>query len=272
MNRQKIRMIVLAVLLVAGGGYLWLQQSASAVKPAQTTNTAKKPLVPTASKKPTAGATTPTAAAKPGSTPTAPVNAANKVAPVPQPKTAAAAPTATPTSAKPSPAVQPLPAASTATAKPAPVPTPVAASAPTAAPASSPVPVETASWQAQLQKGAYLAEKIRPRLPEGTDLVTAAAGFRDLQQFVATVNASHNLTLSFDELKRRVVTDRKGLASAIDAMKKVSSATIEEQRAEYEARGLIQEAKRHPLPPAPAPRAVSTKEPAKKPIRTRAGV
>jgi hypothetical protein len=133
-------------------------------------------------------------------------------------------------------------------------------------------PVEAASWQDQLRKGAYLAENLRPRLPEGTDLIVAAAGFRDLQQFVATVTASHNLKLSFDELKRRVVTDRKGLASAIDAMKKVASATIEEQRAEYEARGLIQESTRHPLPAAPAPKAVSTKEPAKKPIRTRAGV
>ena len=256
MNRQKIRMIVLALLLVAGGGYLWLQQSASAVKPAQT-NTAKKPLVPTANKKPTAAAT-------------APVTAANTVAPVSQAKPAAATPV-TATSAKPTPAPQPLPAPSAAAAKPAPMPPPVAPVS-TPAPAAVAVPGETASWQDQLQKGAYLAEAIRPRLPQGTDLVTAAAGFRDLQQFVATVTASHNLTLSFDELKRRVVTDRKGLASAIDGMKKVASATIEEQRAEYEARGLIQEAKRHPLPPAPAARAVSTKEPAKKPIRTRAGV
>lgn len=262
MNR-KIRMIVLAVLLVAGGGYLWLQQSATAVKPAQTTNAAaKKPLAPTATK-------TAAAATKPAPGATAPVNAASKPAPVPQANATAPA-------AKPAAVPQPQPAASAASAKPAPAAVPASAPAPVTPPAQAALastPVEEASWHEQLQKGAFLAETVRPRLPEGTDLVMAAAGFRDLQQFVATVNASHNLKLSFDELKRRVVTDRKGLASAIDAMKKVASATIEEQRAEYEARGLIQEAKRHPLPPAPAPRAVSTREPAaKKPIRSRAGV
>ena len=100
----------------------------------------------------------------------------------------------------------------------------------------------------------------------------AANGFRDLQQFVATATAAHNLKLDFEELKRRVVTDRKGLASAIDAMKKVASATIEEQRAEYEARGLIQEARRQPAPAAPAAgaRTAATKEQPKK-LRTPSG-
>jgi hypothetical protein len=272
MNRQKIRMIVLAVLLVAGGAYLWMQQSASAVKPAQTAKpAANKPLAPTATKAPAAK---PAAAPAPGAA--AAANTANKPAAVPQAKAAAPAPAAAAApvpAAKPAPVPQAHPAVNTASAKPAAASPAAAASAP-AAPAPAPMapPVEAASWQDHLQKGAYLAERLRTRLPEGTDLVAASAGFSDLQQFAATVNAAHNLKLNFDELKRRVVTDRKGLASAIDAMKKVASATIEEQRAEYEARGLIQEAKRHPLPAAPAPRTVSTKAPAKKPIRSRAGV
>jgi hypothetical protein len=132
--------------------------------------------------------------------------------------------------------------------------------------------VATAPWQDKLQKGAYLSEKLRPRLPENTDLLAASAGFRDLQQFVATVNAAHNLNLSFEELKRRVVTDRKGLASAIDGMKKVASATIEEQRAEYDARGLIQEANRQPAPPPPPPvTKAATKPQPKKPFRAQSG-
>ena len=141
------------------------------------------------------------------------------------------------------------------------VPAPVAAA-----------PVVPGSWQEQLQKGSYLAEKLRARLPEGTEPLVASDGFRDLQQFVATATASHNLKLNFEELKRRVVTDKKGLGSAIDAMRKVASATIEEQRAEYEARGLIQEAKRQPAPPAPAAKAATPKERSKKPARAQSGI
>jgi hypothetical protein len=244
MNRKNIRVIGLVALVVAAGAYVWAQRSASTVKPAQTSTVAvKKPGAATAAK------TTAKSAAS------APAPANKKI------------PNATPAAKGPAPKAAAVDArmASLVGAKPA----AVAPAAPIAAPPV--VPALAASWRDHLQKGAYLAEKLRPRLPDGADLIVASAGFRDLQQFVSAVTAAHNLNLNFDELKRRVVTDGKGLAPAIDAMKRVASATIEEQRAEYEARGLIQEAKRQPAPPAPAAKNASTKPQAKKPFRAPSG-
>lgn len=255
MNRQRIRVIALAALVVAAGAYVWAQRTASTVKPAPTTAAAvKKP-----------GAVTPQA-----KTPAPAANARAASAPVtPAAKGPARAPVA---ATKPPAAVAAkTPAAPPVASPPAPVSAkPPVASAVAAAPVPA-APLVTVSWQDQLQKGTYLGEKLKTRLPEGTDLLVASNGFRDLQQFVAAVTAVHNLQLNFDELKRRVVTDGKGLAHAIDAMRKVASATIEEQRAEYEARGLIQEARRHPAPAVPA-KAATTKPQPKKPARMPSGV
>ena len=38
-------------------------------------------------------------------------------------------------------------------------------------------------------------------MPTGTDLQSAAGGFRNLGQFVAAVHVSHNLDIPFDQLK-----------------------------------------------------------------------
>ena len=68
--------------------------------------------------------------------------------------------------------------------------------------------------QQKLQRNTNLAAKLRSRLPAGTDLMAAAAGFRNLGQFVATVNASYNHGLSFVELKHRVVDQGMSLGQA----------------------------------------------------------
>lgn len=52
-----------------------------------------------------------------------------------------------------------------------------------------------------LARNTQLATKLSGLLPAGTDLQTAAAGFRNLGQFVAAVHVSHNLGISFDQLK-----------------------------------------------------------------------
>jgi len=269
MNRQRIRVIALVGLVVAAGAYVWAQRSASTVKPAPTTNAAvKKPGAVTPGAKPTAPAANPGAAAANAKTASAPLVPGSKGT-APAPGAASTSPATVPAK---TPAAVPPPAAAAVNSKTLPPNahgTPAVASAP-AAPVPA-APVVLASWQDHLQKGAFLAERLKPRLPEGTDLMVASNGFRDLQQFVAAVTASDNLKLDFEELKRRVVTDGKGLAHAIDAMRKVASATIEEQRAEYEARGLIQEARRHPLPPAPAVKTAVKPQP-KKPARTQSGI
>lgn len=255
MNRQKIRVIALAAVLMGAGAYVWAQRAATTVKPAHTSNAAvkkpanvtqpvKTPVAAPNTRNAAAAASTPAAARTPASSPAATADA----------RSAARAADAR--------------LASKVNAKTAATPVAATSAAAALAPAAPLV-----SWQDTLQKGSYLAEKLRPRLPEGTDALAASGGFRDLQQFVAAAIAAHNLTLDFPELKRRVLTDGKGLAAAIDAMKKVASATIEEQRAEYEARGLIQEAQRQPAPAAKAAvsKADSSGDQPKKPVRAKSG-
>lgn len=52
-----------------------------------------------------------------------------------------------------------------------------------------------------LTQNTKLASKLQALLPPGTDLQTAAAGFKNLGQFVAAVHVSKNLGIPFDQLK-----------------------------------------------------------------------
>ena len=94
--------------------------------------------------------------------------------------------------------------------------------------------------QQKLQKNTNLAGKLQPRLPPGTDLNTAAAGFRNLGQFVAAVNVSNNLGLDFTTLKTAMVTDGKSLGQAIQSQKGTTvNATEQAHRAERDADTII---------------------------------
>jgi hypothetical protein len=96
--------------------------------------------------------------------------------------------------------------------------------------------------QQKLKQNTNLAAKLESQLPKGTDLMAASAGFKNLGQFVAAVNVSNNLGLSFDDLKMKIVTDNMSLGQAIQAVRPLTaSPTIEAQRAEYDARGMIAE-------------------------------
>jgi hypothetical protein len=53
----------------------------------------------------------------------------------------------------------------------------------------------------QLMQNTQLASKLSSLLPSGTDLQTAASGFKNLGQFVAAVHVSHNLGIPFAQLK-----------------------------------------------------------------------
>lgn len=125
--------------------------------------------------------------------------------------------------------------------------------------------------QQKLAKNTNLTAKLTSRLPAGTDLMAASAGFRNLGQFVAAVNASNNLGVSFTQLKAKMVSGGLSLGQAIQAVRPLTaSATIEAQRAEYDARGMIAESELTPQAPAPTPVATSTsskKAKAKTPAR-----
>ena len=79
--------------------------------------------------------------------------------------------------------------------------------------------------QQKLKKNTNLAAKLQGRLPAGTDLMTAAAGFRNLGQFVSTVNASYNHGLSFPELKKRIVVQGMSLGQASKDMRQTTTTT-----------------------------------------------
>lgn len=94
--------------------------------------------------------------------------------------------------------------------------------------------------QQKLQKNTNLASKLQGRLPQGTDLLLAADGFRNLGQFVAAVNVSNNLGIPFTELKARMVDDGLSLGQAIQAERNdMTNVTTIVQRAERDAQVII---------------------------------
>ena len=91
---------------------------------------------------------------------------------------------------------------------------------PTTTPPTTTTSTETLSpVQQKLKKNTNLAAKLSSRLPAGTDLMTAAAGFKNLGQFVSTVNASYNQKLSFEGLKTRIVDEGMSLGQAMKDMR-----------------------------------------------------
>lgn len=63
-----------------------------------------------------------------------------------------------------------------------------------------------------------LAAQLSPLLPAGTTLASAAAGFKNEGQFIATLHVAKNLDVPFAELKDRV-TAGQSLGAAIHDLK-----------------------------------------------------
>lgn len=123
--------------------------------------------------------------------------------------------------------------------------------------------------QEKLKKNTNLAAKLTSRLPEGTDLMLASAGFRNLGQFVAAVNVSNNLKIPFTQLKTKMVTDGLSLGQAIQALKPTASSTIESQRAEYDAKGMISESELEPQNTSTSTTPVTTSSKIKAKVKTK---
>jgi len=115
---------------------------------------------------------------------------------------------------------------------------PVAAQRATRTPQPKPRVTQSVVQQ-ELQRNAIVREVVRVRLPEGANLNSAAGGFRRLELFVATVNASSNLGISFSELKRRIVNDGMTLGQAIQDIRPTSKYWTEARRAEEDAAATI---------------------------------
>ena len=204
-----------------------------------------KPLRPTTSVKPVK---------------TKPPSAPKAMKPASAPKVAKTAKATHGSSAKVAKTVTPAPVKVAKTGKVAPAK--VATTAPEATTTPGAIPLTPV--QEKLKKNTNLASKLTTRLPAGTDLMAASAGFRNLGQFVAAVNVSSNLGIPFDQLKTKMVTDGKSLGQAIQVLKPVASATIEAQHAEYDARGMIADSEQQPLVSASTTTTSKTKPKAKK--------
>jgi hypothetical protein len=96
--------------------------------------------------------------------------------------------------------------------------------------------------QQLLAKNENLAAKLQSRLPAGTDLQQAAAGFRNLGQFVAAVNVSKNLGIPFPDLKAAMTgPDAVSLGQAIQQLRPMVDSETETTRAERDASTLIRD-------------------------------
>ena len=82
-----------------------------------------------------------------------------------------------------------------------------------------------------------LSSKLQSLLPAGTDLKTAAAGFKNFGQFVAAVHVSNNLGIPFDQLKAKLTGDNaESLGKAIKELKPDADAKTEAKKAQQQAK------------------------------------
>ena len=91
----------------------------------------------------------------------------------------------------------------------------------------------------RLSENTALASKLQGMLPAGTDIQTAASGFKTLGQFVAAVHVSKNLNIPWDQLRGAMVTNHKSLGDAIHELKpqlSTAAAKTEVKKAEDEAK------------------------------------
>ena len=102
----------------------------------------------------------------------------------------------------------------------------------TASPTLSPV-------QQKVQSHTQLANKLQSRLGPHVNVVNAASGFRNLGQFVAAVNVSHNLGIPFTQLKRDMVQEHMSLGQSIQDLRPRANSEREVQRAQTQTRQMM---------------------------------
>lgn len=89
----------------------------------------------------------------------------------------------------------------------------------------------------KLSSNSQLASKLQGLLPPGTDLQTAAQGFKNLGQFVAAVHVSKNLGIPFDQLKAQMTgPNAVSLGKAIHQLQPSANAKAATKQAEHQAK------------------------------------
>jgi len=94
-----------------------------------------------------------------------------------------------------------------------------------------------------LSHNTQLSSRLGSLLPAGTDVQQAAAGFKNLGQFVAAVHVSHNLGIPFDDLKAKMTgPNAESLGKAIKSLKLEANSKAEAKKAQKQANDDIREA------------------------------
>ena len=87
-----------------------------------------------------------------------------------------------------------------------------------------------------LSQNTKLASNLSSLLPAGTNLQQAAAGFKNLGQFVAAVHVSHNLGIPFEDLKTKMTgSNSESLGKAVRDLKPDTNSKDEAKRAKHQA-------------------------------------
>ena len=81
-----------------------------------------------------------------------------------------------------------------------------------------------------------LHKRLKPLLNAGADMAIVSNGFRNAEDFAATVHASKNTNVPFMVLKHHVVDEGKSLKTAIHDAKPEANASLEADLARAEAR------------------------------------
>lgn len=87
-----------------------------------------------------------------------------------------------------------------------------------------------------------LQARLSSSLPSGMSLTDAASGFKNLGQFVAALHVSHNLGISFDDLKAKMISG-DSLGKAIKNLKPDVNSKAEAKKANRQVNEDIQESK-----------------------------
>lgn len=92
------------------------------------------------------------------------------------------------------------------------------------------------NFAAKLANNPQLSAKLQALLPAGTNLQTAAQGFKNLGQFIAAVHVSKNLGIPFDQLKATMTgPPPEKLGQAIHTLDPSANAKAAVKTAEKEA-------------------------------------
>lgn len=92
-----------------------------------------------------------------------------------------------------------------------------------------------------LSKTPQLSSRLQSLLPAGTNLTDASSGFKNLGQFVAAVHVSHNLGISFNDLKAKMISG-DNLGKAIHSLDPNVNAKQEAKKANKQSKKDLNEA------------------------------